>query len=98
MNYVGSISIIDRGDAPAQAVIDKNVRSLAQRVADETKDELDKVMDRVDNVSHVTKMATMPFFCLIDFAIFINWTSLFSVVGVSGVIFCFCFNFDGNSF
>ena len=51
MNYVGSISIIDRGDAPAQAVIDKNVRSLAQRVADETKDELDKVMDRVDNVS-----------------------------------------------
>ena len=62
MNYVGSISIIDRGDAPAQAVIDKNVRSLAQRVADETKDELDKVMDRVDNVSHVTKMATMPFF------------------------------------
>ena len=53
MNYVGSISIIDRGDAPAQAVIDKNVRSLAQRVADETKDELDKVMDRVDNVSTV---------------------------------------------
>ncbi|WAR30178.1 hypothetical protein MAR_003746, partial [Mya arenaria] len=49
MNYVGSISIIDRGDAPAKAVIDKNVRSLAQRVADETKEELDKVMDRVDN-------------------------------------------------
>jgi len=50
MNYVGSVSIIDRGDAPAKAVIDKNTRSLAQRVADETKEELDKVMDRVDNV------------------------------------------------
>jgi len=50
MNYVGSISIIDRGDAPAKEVIDKNVRSYAQRVADETKEELDKVMDRVDNV------------------------------------------------
>ena len=51
MNYVGNISILDRGDAPAQAVIDRNARSLAQRVADETKDELNKVMDRVDNVS-----------------------------------------------
>lgn len=51
MNFVGSVSIIDRGDAPAKAVIDKNTRSLAQRVADETKQELDKVMDRVDNVS-----------------------------------------------
>ena len=50
MNYVGNISILDRGDAPAQAVIDRNARSLAQRVADETKDELHKVMDRVDNV------------------------------------------------
>ena len=68
MNYVGSISIIDRGDAPAQAVIDKNVRSLAQRVADETKDELDKVMDRVDNVSHVTKMATIT---RIEFRVFL---------------------------
>jgi len=51
MNYVGSISILDRGDAPAQAVIDRNARSLAQRVADETKEELAKVLTRVDNVS-----------------------------------------------
>ncbi|XP_033725885.1 myosin-6-like isoform X14 [Pecten maximus] len=50
MNYVGSISILDRGDAPAQAIIDKNARSLAQRVADETRDELEKVMTRVDNI------------------------------------------------
>ncbi|PVD36226.1 hypothetical protein C0Q70_03202 [Pomacea canaliculata] len=49
MNYVGSISILDRGDAPAQAVIDRNARSMAQRIADETKDELEKVMTRVEN-------------------------------------------------
>ncbi|XP_021373671.1 microtubule-associated protein futsch-like isoform X2 [Mizuhopecten yessoensis] len=50
MNYVGSISILDRGHAPAQAIIDKNARSLAQRVADETREELEKVMNRVDNI------------------------------------------------
>ena len=51
MNYVGSISILDRGDGPAQAIIDKNKRSVAQRLADETKDELEKVMTRVEDVS-----------------------------------------------
>ncbi len=51
MNYVGSLSILDRGDAPAQAVIDRNARSLAQRVADETKEELARVLQRVDHVS-----------------------------------------------
>lgn len=50
MNYIGSISILDRGDAPAQVVLDRNARSLAQRVADETKDELAKVMNRVEHV------------------------------------------------
>ncbi|GFN98092.1 centrosome-associated protein cep250-like isoform x1 [Plakobranchus ocellatus] len=50
MNYIGSISILDRGDAPAQAVIDRNARSLAQRMSDETKDELNKVMTRVHNI------------------------------------------------
>ncbi|KAK3715909.1 hypothetical protein RRG08_043924 [Elysia crispata] len=50
MNYIGSISILDRGDAPAQAVIDRNARSLAQRMSDETKDELQKVMSRVHNI------------------------------------------------
>ena len=51
MNYVGSLSILDRGDAPAQAVLDRNARSLAQRVAEETKEDLAKVLERVDNVS-----------------------------------------------
>ena len=51
MNFVGSISVMDRGDAPAQAVLDRNARSLAKRVSDETKDELGKVMRRVEHVS-----------------------------------------------
>ncbi len=51
MNFVGNVTILDRGDAPAQAVLDRNARSLAQRVADETKEELAKVMKRVDHVS-----------------------------------------------
>ncbi|XP_059162695.1 myb-like protein V [Physella acuta] len=50
MNYIGSVSILDRGDAPAQAVIDRNARSLAQRICDETKDELNKVMTRVHSI------------------------------------------------
>ena len=50
-NFVGSISVMDRGDAPAQAVLDRNARSLAKRVADETKEELGKVMKRVEYVS-----------------------------------------------
>lgn len=51
MNYVGSISILDRGDGPAQAILDRNARSLAKRVSDETKEELGQVMQRVQNVS-----------------------------------------------
>ncbi|ESO89704.1 hypothetical protein LOTGIDRAFT_164724 [Lottia gigantea] len=50
MNYLGTMSILDRGDAPAQAVIDRNSRALAQRVANETKEELEKVMHRVENI------------------------------------------------
>lgn len=66
MNYVGSISILDRGDAPAQAVIDRNARSLAQRIADETKDELEKVMTRVETVSEgaVSVGGNRPLFAL----------------------------------
>ena len=62
MNYVGNISILDRGDAPAQAVIDRNARSLAQRVADETKDELHKVLNRVDHVSLHTLGSQIEFY------------------------------------
>ena len=57
MNYVGSISLLDkgdydRGDSPAQAILDKNARSVAQRIADETREELEKVLERVEHVSH----------------------------------------------
>ena len=42
--------VVGRGDSPALAVLDRNARSLAQRVADETKEELEKVLKRVENV------------------------------------------------
>ncbi|XP_077997030.1 uncharacterized protein LOC144450307 isoform X2 [Glandiceps talaboti] len=44
---IASMSILDRGDAPAQAIIDKTTRAKAKRVADETKEELDKIRNRV---------------------------------------------------
>ena len=55
MNHVGSISLMDRGDmdrgdSPAQAILDKNARSVAQRIADETREELEKVLERVDHI------------------------------------------------
>ncbi|CAC5411825.1 unnamed protein product [Mytilus coruscus] len=55
MNYVGSISLMDkgdydRGDSPAQAILDKNARSVAQRIADETREELEKVLERVEHI------------------------------------------------
>ncbi|XP_061170471.1 myosin-10-like isoform X3 [Saccostrea echinata] len=62
MNYVGSISILDRGDAPARAIIDKNKRSLAQRIADETKDELEKVMHRVEDIYESYEQSTQDMF------------------------------------
>ncbi|XP_048750682.2 myosin heavy chain, striated muscle-like isoform X3 [Ostrea edulis] len=62
MNYVGSVSILDRGDEPAQAIIDKNKRSLAQRIADETKDELDKVMHRVEDIYISYEQSTQDMF------------------------------------
>lgn len=79
MNYVGSISILDRGDGPAQAIIDKNKRSVAQRLADETKDELEKVMHRVEDVSVFLSLlfsislslSTINFFVLLDLYIYL---------------------------
>ncbi|XP_064595815.1 neurofilament medium polypeptide-like [Liolophura sinensis] len=50
MYYEGTIQIVDRGDAPALEVIDRNARSLAQRAADETQEELKRVLSRVDNI------------------------------------------------
>lgn len=44
-------TLLDYVDAPAQAVLDKTARSVAQRISDETRAELDKVLTRVENVS-----------------------------------------------
>ena len=35
---------------PGREVIEKNIRNRLQRIADQTKDELNKVLKRVDNV------------------------------------------------
>ena len=50
LEYDSELLVVGRGDSPALAVLDRNARSLAQRVADETKEELEKVLKRVDNV------------------------------------------------
>ncbi|CAF1628737.1 unnamed protein product, partial [Didymodactylos carnosus] len=39
----------DGDDDPAQKIIENNMRSRFQRIADDTKDELQKVLKRVDN-------------------------------------------------
>ncbi|XP_071942657.1 uncharacterized protein [Antedon mediterranea] len=46
--FCGSMSLLDRGDAPAQIVIDKTTRSMAKRRAEETQYELNKIHNRVD--------------------------------------------------
>ena len=43
--------LLDLGNGPAQAIIDQNARTLAQRVADETREELARVLERVELVS-----------------------------------------------
>ncbi|XP_071501836.1 uncharacterized protein [Diadema antillarum] len=47
-SMVGTMSVIDRGDAPAQLVIERNLKAQAQRQADHTKEELDRITGRVD--------------------------------------------------
>ena len=47
---VDGMAINDRGDGPAQIVIEKNMRAQAQRRADSTKEELSKITDRIDKV------------------------------------------------
>lgn len=46
-------TILDYVDAPAQEVLDRTARSVAQRITDETRAELDKVLTRVENVSGI---------------------------------------------
>jgi hypothetical protein len=38
---------------PGREVIEKNIQNRLQRIADHTKEELNKVLKRVDNVSHL---------------------------------------------
>ncbi|XP_074660245.1 uncharacterized protein LOC141912760 isoform X2 [Tubulanus polymorphus] len=58
LKYTADIDILDRGDAPAKAVIVKNERNLAQRAADETREELHKVMKRVDHIYGTFELQT----------------------------------------
>ena len=50
MNVVGTINILDRGDGPAQEVLNRTARNRAQRAQDETRNELNKITDRVEKV------------------------------------------------
>ncbi|XP_030829052.1 uncharacterized protein LOC588428 isoform X2 [Strongylocentrotus purpuratus] len=47
-SMVGTMSVLDRGDAPAQLVIERNLKAQAQRQADQTKEELDRITSRVN--------------------------------------------------
>ena len=44
----------DMDREPYEVVIDKNLRSRAKRVQDDTREELTKVLERVENVSKMT--------------------------------------------
>jgi len=50
MNLIGTVNILDRGDGPAQEVLSRTARNRAQRKQDETRNELNKITDRVDKV------------------------------------------------
>jgi hypothetical protein len=52
MNYISRSSTFDEDKEPYEIVIDKNLRSRAKRQQDDTKDELSKVLGRVENVMH----------------------------------------------
>lgn len=51
MNVVATVNILDRGDGPAQEVLNRTARNRAQRAQDETRVELNKITDRVEKVS-----------------------------------------------
>lgn len=56
-SMVGTMSVLDRGDAPAQLVIERNLKAQAQRQADQTKEELDRITSRVNQVKSSIKIA-----------------------------------------
>ncbi|XP_022081787.1 myosin heavy chain, muscle-like isoform X11 [Acanthaster planci] len=43
----GSVTVMDRGDAPAQVVIEKNLKARSERRVEETKEQLEKITSRV---------------------------------------------------
>lgn len=49
----GSITLMDRGDAPAQVVIEKTLKAQSERRTEETKEQLVKITDRVEQVREV---------------------------------------------
>ena len=51
MNYLSRSSTFDEDKEPYEIVIEKNMRSRAKRAQDDTKEELSKVLSRVENVS-----------------------------------------------
>ena len=56
MSYIDTATLMeDRGDGPARDVIDRNARTFAERASNETKEELAKVLERVENVSIIYK-------------------------------------------
>ena len=46
-------SSFDDGKEPFEVVIDKNLRSRARRVQDNTREELTKVLERVEHVNKI---------------------------------------------
>ncbi|XP_033624400.1 golgin subfamily B member 1-like isoform X6 [Asterias rubens] len=44
----GSVTMMDRGDAPAQVVIEKTLKAQSERRTEETKEQLVKITDRVE--------------------------------------------------
>lgn len=59
INFVASMNILDRGDGPAQEVLSRTARNRAQRQQDETRDELNKITDRVDKVCNDSWLNSM---------------------------------------
>lgn len=52
---------------PGRDVIEKNIRNRLQRIADYTKDELNKVLKRVDTVCDCFVFPIGEFFVCLDF-------------------------------
>ena len=53
-SMVSEGGFLERGDAPAQAVLHSNAQAMALRKAAETQEELGKITDRVDKVGSET--------------------------------------------